>query len=104
MQAYIYHLVDTTYLENFRQEQGASATYFPATFEEEGFIHCCTEAQIEKVLPRYFSDIPKVKMIVVATKEIPSPIKYEAGADQDLYPHIYGGIPVQAISAIKNIR
>lgn len=93
---HVYHLVEQSYLENYLAQATEQGPYFPATFAEEGFIHCCTKEQIPKILERYFKAVAKVSVVKVAVNQIRLAIKMEPGADGDYYPHIFGGIPAEA--------
>ena len=46
MADYIYHVVEPSYFKQFEDKE----EYYPARFEEEGFIHNCFEEQFDYVL------------------------------------------------------
>lgn len=77
--------------------------YFPASFVSEGFIHCCTAAQLEGVLDRYFKNATDLLLLVLDEAKIECEIRYEAGPNGDRFPHVYGHINKSAIVRIENL-
>jgi uncharacterized protein (DUF952 family) len=91
----IYHLVPIDYWE----AQPADRPYTPADFEREGFIHCTRGGeQIAVVANRYYQNDHRAwRVLVIAEEAVSSEIKYELGADDVLYPHIYGPLNREAV-------
>lgn len=98
MKTYIYHIVLPDYWQTFK----AKDNYTAATFEEEGFIHCCTAAQIQYVLTTYFKGVPAIVLLKIDPEILTSALKIEP-ANGHYFPHIYGAINKNAIVEIKTI-
>ena len=92
----IYHIV----LPDFWKSQENNEFYFSETFPAEGFIHCSTEQQLEGVLQRYYSNASEVIKLTLEEDELTSPLRYEEATNNELFPHIFGGINQEAIAAI----
>lgn len=95
----IYHIVLPTHWEKFEGKE----TYFSETFDTEGFIHCSTAEQVAGVLERYYKGADKVlKLHIDETKLISQPI-YEKATNNELFPHIFGGINTDAVVEIEEV-
>jgi uncharacterized protein (DUF952 family) len=102
-----YHL----FPESYHLAQADTDLYLPATFDEEGFIHCTTEAAVlVDIANLYFAGLTEPLFVyTIDEARLTSPVKYEppahvAGADNQagpadniLFPHIYGPINRPAI-------
>jgi len=95
----IYHVVLPDYWQQFSEK----AAYTPPTFEVEGFIHCCTEAQINYVLTTYFIGVAEILLLKIDTNLLEAELKVEPANGQH-FPHIYGAINKTAIVAIQKVE
>jgi uncharacterized protein (DUF952 family) len=97
----IYHLVPIDYWES----QPTDRPYAPADYAREGFIHCTQgEEQLAVVANRYYRNDRREWLVLVLDEQaITAEIKYEAGSDGLLYPHIYGALNREAIRAIGHM-
>lgn len=96
MSEQIFHVAMLQDLEQSRR----GGIYQTSSLATEGFIHCCTKAQLAGVLERYFSDNDDYEIIEIDTTRLLSDtcIVYEntvGGSEQ--FPHLYGAIPMAAI-------
>ena len=96
---FIYHFVRPDYWKQHEQE----TEYFPADYETEGFIHCCTKDQWEHVRTSYYKGVPIIKVLKLDTYKLTAALKYE-GKSEEKFPHIYGGINKEAIAEIITIK
>ena len=105
---YIYHLVQVPLWENCKKE---SATYYPPTYEADGFTHATANpAKLLEVANHFYLDVKSdwlcLKMSrsslanqkIVVKFESPSPVgstpalnSEQSGGER--FPHIYAGIP-----------
>ena len=69
------------------------------TLEQEGFIHCSTRDQVEATANRFYGDVPQLVVLTIDPRAVPSPIRFEppAPGSADLFPHIYGPLPIAAV-------
>ena len=71
------------------------------TLDEEGFIHCSTEAQLVAVADRFYGDLDALVLLTVDPERVDAEIRWEPptpGVDE-LFPHVYGPLPVAAVTA-----
>lgn len=71
------------------------------TLEEVGFIHMSTRSQVEATANRFYSDVDQLVLLTVDPLLVPSEIKWEPPAhdSDELFPHIYGPLPIGAAVA-----
>jgi uncharacterized protein (DUF952 family) len=85
------------------QKATLTGTYFPASYEQEHFIHCSTIEQVEGVLERYFKNQTVIKLTIDVALLVHPP-KYElAPSVNQLFPHIYGPVNLDAVTAVEEI-
>ena len=80
------------------------AEYWPDGFLKEGFIHACSDEQLEGVLARYFAGVNDLYLLEVDSRLLQSPLKREASGSGEFFPHIYGKINRDAIVKVIRIR
>jgi len=71
------------------------------TLDEVGFIHLSTRDQVEATANRFYADVDQLVLLTVDQSKVPSEIRWEPptpGSDE-LFPHIYGPLPVPAVTA-----
>ena len=75
--------------------------YEPPTFHEEGFVHCSYARQVEFVANARFAGQPDLVLLEIEVDQLQDPVVDEnlEGGDE-LFPHVYGAIPISAISEI----
>jgi uncharacterized protein (DUF952 family) len=80
----------------------------------DGFVHCCTDAQLPAVLGRFHSDISNLVALVLETALLHPEVKWEPPlhpdgspntTDEDAmrFPHVYGPINVGAVVAVREL-
>ncbi len=93
----IYHIVTPEIWEKFKDEN----EYEAASLQTEGFIHCSFAEQLDAVLNRYYKDAEKVLILEIETDKLTSELVNEPSTNNEIYPHIYGKINVDAIENIE---
>jgi glutathione S-transferase len=76
------------------------------SLEEEGFIHCSFDDQVEGVANRYYADLDELTLLRIDPKLLTSEVIPEPpfpGAPED-FPHIYGPIEPAAVIASTTWR
>lgn len=91
----IYHFVEKEYFEKFRDK----SEYFPAGFADEGFIHCTREPEnVLKVADFMMGDTESDLLLLAIDEDlVKAEIKYERAVTETLFPHIYGGLNMDAV-------
>ena len=79
--------------------------YETSSLKDEGFIHCCSEEQIEGVLARYFQGKQNLVRLEIETDQLSNPFYFEwSPSIADTFPHIYGVIDLDAVKNIAPIK
>lgn len=95
----IYHIVE----EQDWEAQANNAAYVHPSLELEGFIHCSTSKQVEKVLKRYFTGKTNLLKLVIDPSKVGPDLKYEEASDGDKYPHVFGPLNKDSIVRIEKL-
>jgi glutathione S-transferase len=76
------------------------------TLAEEGFVHCADRHQLEAVANRFYADVPELVVLTIDTSALGAAVVREPPADgiDELFPHVYGPIPVTAVVATASWR
>jgi uncharacterized protein (DUF952 family) len=96
----IYHI--TTEQEWMNQSQ--QDVYYTPDFQSVGYIHACSQTQIEGVLTRYFFGKENLILLAVDENKLDHDVKYESAPNGDVFPHIYGGINKEAVMWTKKLK
>ena len=69
------------------------------TLDDEGFIHASTREQLEATANRFYADVDQLVVLTVDPLRVESEIRWEPPAPgvDELFPHIYGPLPVSAV-------
>ena len=67
----------------------------------DGFIHFSTAAQVRDTAAKHFAGMPDLLLVAVPAAAILDAIKWEPSRGGDLFPHLYGSLPVAAVSWVK---
>jgi uncharacterized protein (DUF952 family) len=76
----------------------AAGIYAPPELARDGFLHCCTPAQLGFVLARHFAGATGLVVITFETDDVPADLVWvNSEPDQPPFPHLYGPIPCKAV-------
>lgn len=96
----IYHLAspdDAKSLEN-------QSFYSTESLTQEGFIHCCTAAQLPGVIQRYYANATELVLLTIEPDALSAAPVYEnTVGGTELFPHIYGPIDATAVSRTRTL-
>jgi uncharacterized protein (DUF952 family) len=93
----LYHLVSRRDFEAAR----ASGSYRPPAFAREGFVHCSYVRQLAAVANRIFAGRDDLVVLEIDPAQLDCRLvdeNLEGGSE--LYPHVYGEIPLAAIRRV----
>ena len=96
----IYHICTSTSWE----AQSSEPTYTHASLALESFIQCSEEHQIEGVLERYFKGQNDLVILTINIELLTAQLQYDTAPNGEMFPHIYGSIEKEAITAVHLIR
>lgn len=85
----IYHI--TTQAEWHNSTSGVAVSV-----QSGGFIHCCTFEQLPGVRARYFAGQSGLLVLHLDERHLPD-VRYEPATGGELFPHVYGAIPREAV-------
>ena len=89
----IFHLVDS--------EAWALAVkcgeHRPPSLQAQGFVHLSTREQVLGTANRFFAGRTDLLLLHVDEARLVGTLKYEEGEPGQLFPHLYGPLPVAAI-------
>jgi glutathione S-transferase len=75
------------------------------TLEQVGFIHASYAHQIAATYQRFFADAGPLKLLVIDPQRLVAlgvPLRAEAAPDSgELFPHLYGALPVEAVLLVE---
>lgn len=69
------------------------------TLADVGFIHASTQAQMEATANRFYADVDELVVLTIDPLRVEVPIVWEPPAPgvDELFPHIYGPLPIAAV-------
>lgn len=79
--------------------------YIPASFKQDGFIHCSTRKQVLATANRRYSRRRDLLLLVINAEKIYVKIVYEDTSGQgEKHPHVYGKISINAITNVLQLK
>jgi uncharacterized protein (DUF952 family)/(2Fe-2S) ferredoxin len=75
----------------------ALGTYRSNTLASEGFIHCSTFDQVIGSANRFFKGQKNLVILKIDVDRVNSNIRYEGISENNLFPHIYGELNIDAV-------
>ncbi|PAX53264.1 DUF952 domain-containing protein [Brunnivagina elsteri] len=88
----IHHITQRVEWENAK----LAGHYRADSLNSEGFIHCSTRSQLIRTANKFFKNQTGLMLLYIDESKVKAEIKYES-ADNDLFPHIYGELNVDAV-------
>ncbi len=67
----------------------------------DGYIHLSTAAQVGETAAQHFTGQSDLVLIAVDTSRLDDTLKWEPSRGGDLFPHLYGDLPVAAVSWVR---
>lgn len=79
--------------------------YRAKSVDIEGFMHCSTSAQVQGVLERYYSSQSNLLKLTIQINLVEPEIKFElATSVNELFPHIYGDLNLNAVIGVDIVK
>jgi uncharacterized protein (DUF952 family) len=78
----------------------AAGHYTAAGFDEEGFTHASTAAQVPATAARFYADVDDLVLLRIDPDAVTAEIRGEEAHDRELFPHIYRPLEVEAVVAV----
>ena len=87
-------------------QANTTGSYTAESLETEGFIHCSTAVQVVNTANKYYRGQQGLLLLVIAPDMLEPELIYEnpAYTTEAWFPHIYGPLNVDAVSATVEIE
>lgn len=69
----------------------------------DGYIHLSTAAQAAETLDKHFSGQTGLWLAAVDLEALGDTVKWEISRGEQLFPHIYGPLPLSAVTAYGEV-
>lgn len=69
----------------------------------DGFIHFSTAAQVRASAARHRAGEEGLVLLVVEARALGAALRWEPARRGELFPHLYGELPVAAVSAVHDL-
>lgn len=76
--------------------------YRAPSLDTEGFIHLSLERQWLGTAARFFHGQPGLVLLVIPAARLSADVRFER-ADGDEFPHLYGELPVEAVTHVLDL-
>lgn len=87
--------------ELWRQAEAAGLFTGAPVDRADGFIHFSTAAQVAETAARHFTGQGDLVLVAVETQELGPALRFEPSRGGDLFPHLYGDLPLSAVRAVQ---
>ncbi len=67
---------------------------------KDGYIHFSSAPQLRETIRLYFAGLAGQVLFAVPAATLGKALRWEASRGGDLFPHLYGDLPMSAISAV----
>ena len=78
--------------------------YRADTLETQGFIHCSTGAQVINTANVWFPGQQNLLLLEIDPRQAGAEIRYEGLAGVEMFPHLYGPLPLAAVTRILRLE
>jgi uncharacterized protein (DUF952 family) len=65
----------------------------------DGFVHLSTASQLDETVAKHFAGLDDLHIAAVDLAALGSAVQWEVSRGGDLFPHIYGSLPLSAVIA-----
>jgi uncharacterized protein (DUF952 family) len=86
------------------REAEASGRFAGAPIDRaDGYIHFSTAAQLRETAARHFAGQHDLVLVTVDAGAFGSALRYEPSRGGDLFPHLYGALPIAAVRKVEKL-
>jgi len=98
LEAIIYKICDSPL---WREAERAGVFAGAPVDHADGFIHFSTAAQAAETATRHFAGKDDLLLVAVDAAALGSALRYEPSRGGQLFPHLYGTLPLSAVRWVK---
>lgn len=70
----------------------------------DGYIHLSCASQLAATLDKHFRDVKGLMLAAVDLAQLGDTVRWEPARGGELFPHTYGGLPLEAVVAIAAVE
>jgi len=102
----IFHVTSETDWAQARRDGEYRLSTRGVTLEEQGFIHCSTAEQVERIANVVYADFEGWLVVLeIYADRLEAEVRYEnLDGGTEVFPHIYGALPVRAVTRVITLR
>jgi uncharacterized protein (DUF952 family) len=100
MTANIYRIVTES---EWRAARAAGVFQGSAHDLRDGFIHFSTAAQAAETAEKHYAGKSDLLVLCVDAASLAAPLKWEVSRGGQLFPHLYGELPVTAVRKVEKL-
>ena len=89
-----YKIISAAELEQLQRD---GAFHGSAVDLADGYIHLSTKDQLPETLAKHFSGKTNLVVLAVDLSRVTAPVRWEPSRGGQLFPHIYGSLPMDAV-------
>jgi uncharacterized protein (DUF952 family) len=97
----IYHIISPAEWER------VGGVYSPASLMTEGFVHCSSKGQVERIANLFFADADALLVLCLDVAKLPE-VRDESPEGNpfcgETFPHVYGPIQRTAVVEVTSLR
>src|SRR5688572_1234002 len=97
----IYKIADAA---AWRAAEQAGTFVGAAVDVKDGFIHFSSAAQVHETAARHFAGVDDLVLAAVDAAALGAALKWEPSRGGDLFPHLYGPLPLSAVRWSQPLR
>lgn len=80
-------------------------TYEPASFADEGFIHCSTPWQVARIACAAFPARDDLVLLIIDPSQLGTTVVFEnCEGGIEPFPHVYESLPIAAVDEVVPLR
>ena len=69
---------------------------------QDGYIHFSSAAQVRETAEKHFAGVADLLLVTVNADQLP--IKWEPSRGGALFPHLYGTLPMRAVTRVAELK
>lgn len=94
----VYKIVDA---DLWRAAEGSGVFTGAGIDLNDGFIHLSTAAQARRTAQLHFAGRDGLVLVAADAASLGDALKFEPSRDDDLFPHLYGPLPLAAVLSVR---
>lgn len=69
----------------------------------DGFIHFSTASQLEGTVRKHYAGQTDLLLLAIDSDSLGAALKWEPSRDGDLFPHLYGALPISTVASAQDL-